>query len=370
MNKILYKAGKGGRIQQWECNVEGDELVTTYGTLDGKLQTKRTKCLPKNVGKANETSGNEQALLECFASYKDRINNKHYRETIEEAKGVVENCIVPMKILNYKDHKDKLKKGYYESAKVNGSRAMFKDGEVISKAGRKEVFKVEHLKDQVAQLSVDVDGEVYKHGWSLQRIQSARNKVNEDTPELELWVFDIPVKGVHFKDRVNMLKELAAEVNYKDLTYIKVLVPFQPNEWVVSDYVEDLLEDYVERGYEGVVLWNPEGLYEFGMRSNDVFKYKPRYDAEAKVVSVTKDKNGEGVLHLVACDKLDKVAFKCKMKVNRRDGKRHERDYRTMCGLTGKWITFSYEELSDEGIPTKPVGEIERNCDETGEPLE
>ena len=58
------------------------------------------------------------------------------------------------------------------------------------------------------------------------------------------------------------------------------------------------------------------------------------------------------------------------MKVERRDGKRHERDFEVMQGLIGKWITFSYEELSGSGIPTKPVGEEERICDDSGRPLE
>ena len=58
------------------------------------------------------------------------------------------------------------------------------------------------------------------------------------------------------------------------------------------------------------------------------------------------------------------------MKVERRDGKRYERDYETMTSLIGKWITFSYEELSEKGIPTKQVGEEERKCDDQGRPLE
>ena len=97
---------------------------------------------------------------------------------------------------------------------------------------------------------------------------------------------------------------------------------------------------------------------------------KPRYDSECLVLGVEKCKNGDGKLIVRACDKLDRVEFKVMMKVSRRDGNDYPRDVEIMKELIGEWITFSYEELSDKGVPTKPVGETPRKCDETGEPLE
>ena len=131
-----------------------------------------------------------------------------------------------------------------------------------------------------------------------------------------------------------------------------------------------LRDEVVYQGYEGLVHYKVDGAYEYGKRSTNTAKDKSRYDSEAKVVSVTSDKNGEGLLHCIACDGLDNVKFKFKMKVERRDGKRYERDFETMQDLVGKWITFSYEELSEAGTPTKPVGEEERLCDDSGRPLE
>ena len=81
-------------------------------------------------------------------------------------------------------------------------------------------------------------------------------------------------------------------------------------------------------------------------------------------------KNGDGKLLLEAADVLDNVSFKCMMKVNRRDGNTYGRSYEEMQKLVGNWVTFSYEELSGAGVPTKPVGEEVRKCNSKGEPLE
>lgn len=366
MSKVLYKYTKSGKVQQWISYAEGSDVVSVYGQLDGKLTTSRYTCEAKNVGRSNETTPEGQAILEVKALYEDQINNNHYRYTLEEAQGVVNSCIVPMKISNYKDHPNKVSFPCLVGVKLNGSRAMFKDGKVVSKAGRVETFKVKHILDQVNQLSVDVDGEVYRHGWSLQRIQSARNKPNSDTPELMLYIFDIPNKELTVEERTSKLDDLRIEIAEKQL----------PNLAVVTKETISSLEDlnkYFEEvtpEYEGIVIWNIGSTYEFGVRSNKVLKWKPRYDSEAKVVNVTKDKSGSGVLHLVACDALDNVTFKCMMKVKRRDGNEYPRDFDSMSTLIGQWITFSYEELSEAGKPTKPVGECLRTCDDQGNPLE
>jgi hypothetical protein len=91
---------------------------------------------------------------------------------------------------------------------------------------------------------------------------------------------------------------------------------------------------------------------------------------EAKVIGIEACKNGDAKLICVASDELENVEFRVMMKVKRRDGVKYPRKVVDMEPLVGQWITFSYEELSDKGVPTKPVGELPRKCNEKGEPLE
>ena len=126
-----------------------------------------------------------------------------------------------------------------------------------------------------------------------------------------------------------------------------------------------LREEWVAQGGEGMVHYDPDGVYEYGKRSSNTLKDKPRYDAEALVTGVEMCKNGEGKLLLKACDELEGVTFKAMMK-----GDHASRMFDVQEQFIGKWVTFAYEELSNAGKPTKPVVHETRLCDAKGQPLE
>ena len=406
----LYKVSQStGKLQVWKGWTEGVEVFCEWGEVGGKMQQKVYTAEPKNTGRSNETTATQQANLELAAMYQSQMDNSHYKLSQIDAIESSETCRVPRKITNYKDRHDKMSDTLLTSLKLNGSRACVIEGKLYSKVGRQEDIKVDHLREAVEQLgTVNMDCEVYAHGLSLQRIRSAWLKPvktdkeiikianersgkkgiagkfkklsdaveylgynpNEDAPKLKLFVFDIPTDtDADFDNRVVWMEKLDYEVTnfYKLKHCIDFLYPTRTTSHLQR---MELLAKVHSNGYEGLVHYEPTGVYEFGKRSTNTAKSKPRVDGEAKVISVECDKNGEGVLLCVASDELDNVEFKCKMKVERRDGNRYERDYESMLTLVGKWITFAYEELSDAGVPTKCVGECERECDEQGRPLE
>ena len=356
--RAMYKVNKGGSFQTWYAHTRGSEVVATFGKLNGKLRESTYFAEAKNIGKANETTPESQATVEVDALYVKQFKNKHYRYSTEDAEDQVGNCKVPMKIKNYKDNKGKVIFPCYVGTKFNGSRLMCMDSLSISKAGIVEDFKHPSILDQVAQLSHDIDSEVYRHGFSLQRIQSARNKLNVDSDELMLKIFDIPVANLPIEERIEMMKRLKREIRQKGLNRLEVEIPVLVNNEVE---LQTLIDKAIADGYECVVIWNTGGTYEFGVRTSHVYKWKPRYDAEWKVVDCLKDKNGQGVLDF----EINDTTFKAKMK-----GDAESRSYENQILYVGEWVTVEYEEFSDSGIPTKPVAQQERKCDNNGEPLE
>ena len=80
----LYHQTKNGTMHQWTIWTEGADIVTEYGQIDGKMQVARKTAIGKNIGKSNETTPEEQAVLEATAMHKNRLDRK-YRRTIEEA---------------------------------------------------------------------------------------------------------------------------------------------------------------------------------------------------------------------------------------------------------------------------------------------
>lgn len=356
--RTLYSKDSKGNLRVWSIYTEGADVVVKHGQLNGKIQTKRYTTEGKNQGKANETTAEQQAFLEADAKYVKQQKSGYFADK-DEALSFVE--FTPMKAQNYKDCASKVRYPCYMQPKLNGQRLMIdKHGVAWSKQG--ELLELPSHWNGVKELAIELgglDGEVYaglesEGGLSLQRIISAFRKPNEDTPKLQYWVYDIPV-GIPQEQRVAKLYDI-------DSNNVIVRVETTP---VMDLYQGDAYyNDYVFQGYEGAVFRNLDGLYEFGKRSYNLIKRKPRQTAEAKVVSVEKDRNGWGILNSA----LDNgVTFKCQMKVDA--GNKNYRLYENALELIEQTIEFEYEELSDSGVPTKPSGVGVRAVDKFGRAL-
>lgn len=406
MSKYLYKIDNKDKVRVWKAwNVE-DKVYVEHGVLDGKLQQSVYVAEPKNIGKVNETTGTTQAEVEVIALYEDQITNQHYRKSVEEAQEVKDANLIPRKILNYKDGWRKLPEKCITSVKLNGSRACIIDGQLYSKIGRPEEVKHVKIREGIALADKlgfsNLDCEVYADGLSLQRIRSAWLKPvkttkevcdiankrfnlkgdsrlkcvdeavnllgydpNEDTKLLKLYVFDIPSRDARgYEERLEEVESFRSVVDSNPV--LKEVFDFCVYSWTYSHQRRvDKLKSVHLNGYEGLVHYDPKGVYEFGKRSSNTQKAKPRLDSEALVIGINKDKSGQGVLLLKANDNMDNVEFKAKMV-----GDADSRSFENQSKYVSKWVNFQYEELSDKGVPTKPVVTGERLCDDSGSPLE
>lgn len=359
--KTTLYTKQGVKFRQWSCWPEGTEVIVEHGQMGGKLTQKRYTAEPKNVGRANATTAEEQAIQEADAKVVKQLKSGYYH-TIEEATDHVE--FTPMKAQNSDDYKHKLVFPCYIEPKYNGQRLMIdKFGEALSKQGETLTLPT-HWEGIIGDSTLfsGLDGEVYaglveEGGLSLQEIISAFRKPNKNTNRLKYYIYDIPMPNTTMKERVKLLEDLEGYVQKNNIGYIEVVIPEIVKSWEDAVVVAKM---YVDLGYEGAILRNFDGVYEFGKRSYDLQKLKFRLDAEAVVVSVTQDKNGDGVLLCQAINgKQTGVQFECLMRKDA-DPEINYRKYSNALLLIGKAITYEYEELADDtdkgrGKPTKPV---------------
>lgn len=344
------------KLRIWSCRAEGNEVVVEHGQLGGKLTQKRYKAAPKNQGRSNATTAEEQAALEVGAKISLQLKRGYYL-TQEEALAHVD--FTPMKCLDYKDQAKKVKYPCYISAKLDGFRMMVdSNGQAWSKQGEPLDFPAhwDGLKEVLAEVGGG-DGEVYCKEMSLQSIRSAYLTPKEDTLSLEYWVYDVPVAGVPFEERRKLLDKLSAIVFEKGLNFVKVV----PGALVESEEWGDIFYRYhLQEGYEGSVYRNLDGLYDFGKRSTNMIKRKPRPTNEALVLSYTLDKNDEPVYTVRAVNGEQTGAeFKLKMKIPENGVALQGRNYRDKANadsLVGQHIEYAWESLSDSKVPGKPVG--------------
>lgn len=371
IGKTLYALNKDKSYQEWKIFVSINTFTVHYGKENGKIQTKTTTCYGKNIGKSNETTDEEQALLEAEAKYRDQIR-KGYKENKEDL-GV--DTTSPMLAQDASKKPHLIKYPCTVSSKLDGCRCLVTfdlEGEpIFNSRGGKEYPKHKHLVEQLKNLRKQTgfdsfDGEFYIHGVPLQNIVSLVKKIQPASSELNYYVFDIP-SGKPWDEfyPYSRVYDLYTVV-YQTLNKSKDLYPnIQVVEGSMVDtekQVKDSIGRFMEQGYEGTIIRNFNGKYEYGQRSNDLLKWKLFESDEAQVFDVEQDKNQEGVLH---CKLRNGITFKCKMK-----GTHEQRLFENQSKLVGKHITFTYQQLTADGVPSFPVGICVRELDSNWQPLE
>ena len=349
----LYKPAKSGATQQFEVIAIDGKITIAFGQVDGKKQTKDTICSGKNLGRSNETTAQQQAELEAKSKWEKKLK-EGYSLTIEAAPSVN----LPMKVHTYQEHSSKIKFPCYVSPKLNGVNAEYRllpEPQILSRGG--EIYpyvpsRDDHVFGRMKDASINsINGEIYLHGQHLQDIMSAVKKPSQDKLQPEFFAFDLPCEPGRYFDRARVLKTLGINVISIDK----------------ANSHEDILEwhrRFVSDGYEGTIIRNIDGLYEYNTRSYDVLKLKDVLDAEYKIVGYNIDKNGHPVL---VCETAEEIKFSVKPKgsnSDRLDIVKNITEYML------KWYKIEYEVLSKDGIPLKPVGIGLRKCDTDGKPLE
>ena len=360
MFKTLYGTNKDGSYKVWSISVEGNTITISHGKLGGKQTSKDEVVCGKNIGRASETSPEQQALLEAQSRYKKQLD-KGYRPTLDELDNLP---ILPMLAIDYNKVPHKLQLPCLTSFKYDGNRilAIKKDGLVSLKSRMGKDVVIPHLQEQLNILMPDgmiLDGEVYKHGYALEEIVSAiRTPSNPLHEQLEFHVFDL-VSDKPFNERYQELIDFFWHI---DSDYV-----FLVQHELCND-VGDLVNRHrraVEQGYEGLMMRNLDGLYEAGKRSNDLLKYKTFMDDEFRIVGVSQDRNGNAVFEC-----YDHVA---NANFNVCYGDFEERKHQLECPdeYIGKWITVKYQtRYKDSGLCQFPTGVCIRACTEDGTPLE
>lgn len=420
----LYALNKDGSYQQWKVFTDGEKVIVEFGKLDGKLQYKETVCTPKNVGRANETTAEQQAELEAISKWEKQVR-LGYVENMEDCEQGVD--LLPMLVHDYLKRGKALKLPCWILRKLDGLRLLvvFQNGEpkFISRGNKSypiqgkllEQLRSFHLTTGIKQL----DGELYIHGLPLQKIVSLakrwrtqeeiqaeidkdyeadkkrrqaaikaglatyKNFNKMDIPvdvepvrddlryggycsyDLEYHIFDIPSDKVWWdpeteSGRCKDLMEANGAIASLMLDHIKVV---DAELAYTVDRCEESVGIFMSEGYEGTIMRNFCGKYEYGQRTSEALKWKKFNDAEVKVIDVEKDKNDEGVL---ICVDKEGVVVKMKMK-----GTHEERSYDRMQEMIGKFVTFKYQARTEDNNYQFPVGICVRNVNpDTWEVLE
>lgn len=189
----------------------------------------------------------------------------------------------------------------YCQPKLNGIRALYQAG--VFQSRDEKLWKPHVLEHLVSVLhpyrdilkGVILDGELYRHGWRLQRINSAvavnRIEPTLDTPHVSYCVFDVVDPKRKFSERWFEIYGGLIAAQLPGIVVVPTAVCYFREE------IEQHFHHFTALGYEGIML-RPDGPYEFGetphhttKRSEFLWKHKSWTDSEFLCVGIT---TGEG----------------------------------------------------------------------------
>lgn len=365
----LYAKSKTGAVQQWSVWTEGDVVVAEYGQVGGKLQQTRRRCLPTNVGRSNHRDGVAQAAFEASSLWKNRLDRK-YAETIDGAQAVV---YLPMLAKNYFEQK-KIKFPVDVQPKLDGVRTVAehdisaKKANLTSRQGKS--YNITHIEQALeAAVYFDnrnrqtvLDGELYIHGRSCQQITSLVKRSQPESAKLKYHVYDVPIvqgqEDLPWSERRKELERLLSNLPANSpIVQVKTVLAAD------NDQVIRLQSAFVELGYEGAMVRDLVGKYEWAYRSSHLLKVKSFRDDEFLVVDC---EEGEGRFEGCAvwiCETPKRKRFKCVSKVPQEEKRKMFSEKEK---YIGRYLTVKYFELTDDGIPRFPVGIVFRADEDLG----
>ena len=348
----LYKRDKKGKVRAWTIDNDDKSYWTISGIHpDGKMtKTAPTFVEQKNVGKANETSLEQQVELEVKSKIQYQIDHGFtYEIPAEEREFAVSLADKYVDRLE----KGKLEFPYVVEPKLDGVRCYIKivDGKVTMwSRGNKEFKSVPHLTENRFIIEffkkypdAILDGELYNHALKndFNKIVSLVKKTKPTAADLEeskkiveYHCFDSYYPSepeLNYVQRKVRVGEIVSDIRGTDVIFnetfvsceeVKIVGLFlvQQKEsdtlgwWLnvaqTEEKVDEYLENQLKLGYEGIMLKKYDVPYFFG-RSFDMLKYKRFKDAEFKIVDIEDGKgNKKGKATAIICVDENGTEFK------------------------------------------------------------
>lgn len=360
----LYKRTSTGATQMWSIGVDANTIIVNFGQVDGKIQTTEEVIKEgKNVGKANATTPEQQALAEATSKWEGKIK-KGYVEDVSRAEAGekdIEGGYDCMLAHKFADHGHKIKYPAATQPKLNGHRceAVIKDGVAkLFSRSRKPITSCPHIIEELQLLYPtgyhEVDGELYNHAYK-DNFEELASLIRQEVPaenctEVEYHVYDKPDKVNAFISRIENLK---TAIESKPLKYIKItetiIVPDQ-------DAMMAAFESFLKQGYEGSMARNLQSAYKGG-RSYDLQKIKEFQDAEYKIVGIEEGRGGYAGCGIFICQiptSPTAETFSVKMRGPKERLAEFLKDHSLW---KGKELVVKYQYISKYGVPIFPVGE-------------
>ena len=362
----LYGLDSKGQTKQWMATItewapDNIELKFEFGRMGMKqqCQTKYVK-VGKNIGRANETTPWEQGCADATSKYNKKVDAGYSLDP----NGLTQP-ILPMLAQTFKPGKTKLQLPAFIQKKIDGVRctACVEDGKVIIRSRKgKEMTPMPHIEQEIRHLLEGndgyLDGELYSDTLTFQELAGTLRRSSNDIETLDqiyYIIFDSFVANNNTEPFTDRMEELQKQFSGSDYRYLTLI---ETNVLTDVGDIPKICEEYMNEGFEGIIIRNSFGPYKLGHRSKDLLKFKQFMDDEYVIVGFKEGDGTEIGCVVWECETADGQKFWARPR-----GTQEQRRelFNTGNDYLGKELTVRFQELTDDGIPRFPVGIIIRD---------
>lgn len=320
----------------------------------------------KNIGKKTETNPVCQALRDALGLYNKQLKKSNTTTTSGRTRypPMLAQVLSDLNDLNFNNP-------IYVQKKYDGVRAVAMKDNTTVLYSRKclSYLGFQYIKSELDQVFVDypelyLDGELYKHGLSLQLISGYSRR--EDQPQdikIQYYVYDCFIGGdnqtMKFSDRYDILKKIFKSYKFE---YTVLVDTHKVNN---KQEIMSLYNQFIGEKYEGAMIRLDEPYrYSYNdYHCGQLLKLKPTYDGEYEIVNWTTGNKGKtlGALIIIcktsqgkifninpAMEIQERIALANKMKTIEHNGSTHFDNQ-----WKGKRLIIQYDDISNDGVPLR-----------------
>lgn len=274
---MLFKKDSKGKLRFLDISTDGSTIVQVSGIVGGTHVTNVSQCEGKNIGRSNETTGDEQAEIEAAAKIVKKLKEGYFK-TKDEAENTV--VILPMLAKVFGKEEKKVIYPCYAQPKLDGMRGLgaCEKASLTSRSGN-PITTLEHISNDLPAGFNILDGELYAHGLTFQENMRIIKKYRPGVTEQVMYhVYDL-VSEASFPQRYIHLKEIVKD--FPNIALVET-IEIHNKEELMAYHAKN-----ISRGYEGtIVRWGDEG-YKLNGRSSNLLKLKDFSDLALPLMGVT-----------------------------------------------------------------------------------
>ena len=174
------------------------------------------------------------------------------------------------------------------------------------------------LLDMMIEEGACLDGELYLPGYSVNDINSfVKNTQLKQHFQLQYWCYDICCENMGALKRYNTIREEIhigpiifdeKEEHLNNKEQFIILPTFEINNFVLAESMRNM---FINNGFEGLILRNPNAEYQFGKRNQAMFKFKKIDDGKFLIVDIKSEHKRSDLPLFVLRNDINDELFEC-----------------------------------------------------------